>query len=190
MVGSYAPAHIGHIAAMTAAVSALEASGEKVAASIYVPNADAYVSFKVRDTNGIWSFDRRIDLLLGLVPGSVVPTFVDDISGSTPVVDTSITATAISNASARLQIDSKRFVIVVGSDQVASMEPHVAANKAICVVRPGAVAPILNMFRQQWFYQAVASGRYIFTERDNPFEDISSTTLRNAAQHIEHESRE
>lgn len=187
LVGSYAPAHIGHVAAMTSAKTALESSGEKVAAVIYVPNGDAYVSMKVNDTRGVWSFERRIKILLGLVPGASVPVFVDDISGSSPVIDKSITKTAMTSASKVLNIGMDRFVIVVGSDQVASMKPHLATNKAVCVVRPGAVASILNMFGEKWFYHAVASGQYMFTERDNPYEDVSSTALRKAAQNLENE---
>ncbi len=51
MVGSYAPAHEGHVAAMTAALAAIESSGEKVACLMYVPNGDSYVSFKLHDAH-------------------------------------------------------------------------------------------------------------------------------------------
>jgi nicotinic acid mononucleotide adenylyltransferase len=185
MVGSFAPAHDGHIAAMTAATAAIEAAGQELAGVVYVPNGDSYVSFKIHDTRKVWNFGRRIEVLMELVPSLKVPTFVDDLSGSTPIVDKSITKTAITTASERLGVDPSRFVIVVGSDQAASVEPYMTTNQAVCVVRPGAVAVMLNLLREDWFRRAAASGQYLFTERDNPYEDISSTQIRSAAQSLE-----
>lgn len=185
MVGSYAPAHIGHVAAMTAARVALTERNQKVAGMIYVPNGDSYVSVKIHDTHGVWSFGRRVEVLREMVADNQAPVIVDDISGSTPTGRLSITRTAIASAASKLDISDDRFAVVVGSDQAASMEPYVVTNKAICVVRPGAVAQILNLFREEWFYRAVATGRYIFTERANPYEDISSSAIRQAAQNIE-----
>jgi nicotinic acid mononucleotide adenylyltransferase len=59
MVGSFAPAHAGHVAAITAAVEAVETSGERVAGIVYVPNGDSYVSFKLHDAHGTWNFERQ-----------------------------------------------------------------------------------------------------------------------------------
>lgn len=145
MVGSYAPVHEGHVAAMTAAVAAVEASGQQVASVVYVPNGDSYVSFKIRDSHGMWNFNRRIEVLMRLVPRLAIPTFVDDISGSIPIVNKSITRTAITSAAEQLGVSPSRFVIVVGSDQAASVEPYLATNQAVCVVRPGAVAPLAQL---------------------------------------------
>ncbi len=185
MVGSFAPAHVGHVAAMTAATAAIERSDQRMAGVVYVPNGDSYVSFKIHDSCRVWNFERRIELLMELVPSLEVPTFVDDISGSTPIVDKSITKTAITTASERLGVNPDRFVVVVGSDQAASVEPYVTTNQAVCVVRPGAVAALLNLLKEEWFRRAAASGQYLFTERDNPYEDISSTQIRSAAQNLE-----
>lgn len=185
MVGSYAPAHVGHVAAMTAARIALTERGQKVAGMIYVPNGDSYVSFKIHDTHGVWNFERRVEVLREMTEDKRAPVIIDDISGSTPLDRLSITRTAMASAASKLGISEDRFVVVTGSDQAASMEPYVTTNQAVCVVRLGAVAAILNLFQEEWFYRAVASGRYLFTERDNPYEDISSTAIRQAAQNIE-----
>lgn len=185
MVGSYAPAHAGHVAAMKAARIALTERGQKVAGMIYVPNTDSYVSFKIQDTTGAWNFARRVAVLREMAANEQTPVIVDDISGSRPIGRLSITRTAMASAARRLGISEDRLVVVVGSDQAASMKPYLATNQAICVVRPGAVALVLNLFQEEWFYRAVASGRYLFTERDNPYEDISSTAMRQAAQNIE-----
>ena len=116
MVGSFAPPHVGHIAAMTAAYSALEALGQKIAGMVYVPNTDSYVSVKVEDTRGIWRFSRRVNLLLEVLAESPVPTFVDDISGSSGPIRSSITEEAMGVAADKLYINSNRLIIVVGSD--------------------------------------------------------------------------
>lgn len=189
MIGSFAPAHEGHVAAMTAAIAAVEVSGGKVAGVVYVPNGDSYVSFKIHDSRRVWNFERRIEVLMELVPNLEVPTFVDDISGSAPIIDKSITQTAINTASERLGVSPGQFVVVVGSDQAAAVEPYVMTNRAVCVIRPGAVAALLNLLKEEWFRRAAASGQYLFTERDNPYEDISSTQIRSAAQNLETDSR-
>lgn len=179
MVGSFAPPHRGHVAGMAAARRALEADGEAVAGVAYTANSDSYVSTKVDNSTGLWDFDKRVGRFFGLLPSLDIPTFVDDISGSKPPTLT-ITETAVGNLAARLQIEPARMVVVVGSDQAASMEPHLADNRAVCVIRPGSITPILDLFKARWFQEAVSSGRYVLTDREDPFENVSSTQIRRA----------
>jgi hypothetical protein len=66
----------------------------------------------------------------------------------------------------------------VGSDQIASVRPHLRDFRAVCVLRPGAATPLFAVLRKKWFRRAVADRRLLLTERDDVGMDISSTAIR------------
>lgn len=177
MVGSFAPAHDGHIDAMESAEKALLKTDETVAANVFVPNSDSYVSIKLDDSEGKWNFSRRVNEFALFEPDTRSPSFVDDLTGLTPP-ERSISEEAISTASLRLGIEVCRVMLVVGSDQVDSMKPHLDDNRAICIVRPGSEKEISERFNEKWFRDAVGDGRYILARRRILDHDISSTQIR------------
>lgn len=178
MVGSYAPVHAGHIDAMESAARALTESDERVSATIFTPNSDSYVvSVKLQDTEGKWNFERRVSEFQLQDMDLSIPAFVDDITGSKPP-ERSISEEAIDTAVHHLGTIASKVILVVGSDQINSMKPHLATNRAICVLRPGSQHLVDESMREQWFRDAVHDGRYILTNRKITERDISSTEVR------------
>lgn len=188
MVGSFAPVHIGHIDAMESAEKALYIGGECVSSSVFVPNSDSYVSVKLNDTAGTWNFSRRVNEFGVYEPRMRSPSFVDDITGLTPP-ERSISEEAISTAVLKLGIEACRVMLVVGSDQVDSMRPHLDSNRAICIVRPGSENEIRDRLEEKWFRDAVGDRRYMLARRRIASRDISSTQIRlSSAVHFSKDS--
>jgi nicotinic acid mononucleotide adenylyltransferase len=178
MVGSYAPPHSGHLSAMSAASEALSRIGESVVCHCYVPNRDQYVLQKVHDPEGeTWNAGNRISRLMDLLAGNDLRSRIDDISISDRS-QRAITDVAINTICGALGIDQSRVVIVVGSDQVTSVRPHLLRSRAVCVLRPGHLNSLTAAFSKKWFRQAVSDGTYLITERSYPYVEPSSSAAR------------
>lgn len=177
MVGSFAPVHEGHFDAIMSAERTMIAKGEDVSALVFAPNSDSYVSTKLNDTNGDWNFQRRVSEFMKFDFQFRASAFVDDITGRTPP-EKSISEEVIDTVERQLGIQASKSVLVVGSDQVASMRSHLETNRAICVIRPGNISKVLDHSNENWFTEAVSQGRYILTERQNRVTDINSTEIR------------
>lgn len=178
MVGSFAPVHYGHLDVMKSAERAVNNHVGRVNAAVFAPNSDSYVSIKLNDTLGEWSFDRRIAEFGAIRSTLDAPMFVDDISGLTPP-EKSISEEVIKTVSQRLGVLACQAILVVGSDQIASMRPHLETNRAVCVVRPNYEEHVQEAMRESWLQEAVSKGRYIFTSQEDPDLVISSTAIRN-----------
>jgi nicotinic acid mononucleotide adenylyltransferase len=176
MVGSFAPVHPGHFDAMSSAKRKLQSIGEKVDAAIFAPNSDSYVSLKLNDIKGEWNFANRVAEFLAH-DSLGVPTYVDDITGSR-APERTISEEVIDTISRRLGITACRSVLVVGSDQVASMRPHLETNRAICVLRPQFEDHLKINIEEEWLRQAIAEGTYMVTTQEDPELVISSTAIR------------
>jgi len=177
MVGSFAPVHNGHFDAMESAEKSLIQRGEIVSANVFAPNSDSYVSVKLDDSTGIWNFQRRVNEFRIFESHTRSPAYVDDLTGINPP-ELSISEEAMSTAALRLGIEACRVILVVGSDQIDSMKPHLNSNRAICVVRPGTEAMIRERLEEKWFRDAVGDGSYLMTNRRFIDYDISSTQIR------------
>ncbi len=136
MVGSYAPVHNGYFDAMRSAERCLLTTGYDIAGNIFAPNSDSYVLKKIDDEDGVWNYDRRISEFVSRSSGTESVSYVDDVTGSKPP-EKSISESVIDTVSSRLGIKACSLVLVVGMDQIRSMEPHLDSNRAICVLRPG-----------------------------------------------------
>ena len=179
MVGSYAPVHMGHFSSLLAAKDVVEAQNETISNIVLTPNSDSYViDVKLKGGTGRWSFAQRVLQFTNQESPFTSPAFVDDISGARPP-ELTITETSVRNIELRLGVEACKVILVVGSDQVASMKQHINDNRAICVKRPGVIDPIDSLYEEQWFSEAVDTGRYIITEREHSGGDISSTDIRN-----------
>lgn len=177
MVGSFAPVHTGHIDAMQSAERALLHLEEDLAATIFAPNSDSYVSVKLDDVEKKWNFEKRVAEFASLESDLVAPSYVDDITGCFPP-KRSISEEVIETVAQRTGILAANAVLVVGSDQIGSMEPHIESNRAICVLRPGSLEALLQYEDKKWFRNAVYDGRFIVTARTDMATDISSTAIR------------
>lgn len=177
MVGSFAPVHEGHFDAMMSAERTMIAKGEDISTLVFAPNSDSYVSTKLNDTDGSWNFQRRISEFMKFDFQFRASAYVDDMTGMTPP-EKSISEEVIDTVERQLGIQASKAVLVVGSDQVASMRPHLETNRAICVIRPGHINKVLYHSNEDWFKEAVNQGRYILTERQNRVKDINSTEIR------------
>jgi nicotinic acid mononucleotide adenylyltransferase len=177
MVGTFAPVHEGHFDAMRSAERALAARGEDASAVIFAPNSDSYVSVKLEDTDGTWNITNRIAEFLSRDAGTCSQAYVDDISGLKPP-ERSISKTVTDNVHKQLGITAFNSILVVGSDQIASVRPHLDNNRAICILRPGYADLVNKHFEEDWFLESVKSGRYILAERENSEVDVNSTCIR------------
>lgn len=177
MVGSYAPVHDGHFDAMRSAERRLLTTGDDIAGSVFAPNSDSYVLKKLDDEDGVWNFDRRISEFVSRSSGTESVSYVDDITGSKPP-EKSISESVIDTVSSRLGIKTCSLVLVVGMDQIRSMEPHLDSNRAICVLRPGYESQLQEVAQDEWFVDAIDTKRLLLTSRENTEIDISSTVIR------------
>lgn len=179
MVGSFAPVHAGHIDAMASAERALLRNGEQVKSAVFTPNSDSYVLKKVDDDGSHWSFDRRVAEFSRIAYTLNTLAYVDDITGvHSP--ERSITKEAIDTIIRNLGAKACKIAIVVGSDQIASMEPYIESNNVVCVKRPGSPMPVM----QPWLRRAIESGQCTITDRELRERDINSTSIRASRQHL------
>lgn len=178
IVGSYAPVHRGHFDAMRSAERHLLATGDDVAGNVFAPNSDSYVlNKKLGDEDSVWSFDRRVSEFLSRDSGTESLSYVDDITGATPP-EKSISESVIDTVSDKLGIKACSLVLVVGMDQIRSMEAHLDTNRAICVLRPGYESKLQDVAQDDWFLDAINDERLLLTSRENTEIDVSSTVIR------------
>jgi nicotinic acid mononucleotide adenylyltransferase len=186
LVGSFAPPHRSHVAVAEAAARLLSARDERVGAAVFVPNRDSYVGVKVGDRHGRLRLQKRVDLLRRVLSQSALPVIIDDVSATTGD-NLTITDASVHSLKSHLGVDPGDVWIVVGSDQVASLRPHLRDHRAVCVLRPGAATPLFDVVGKKWFRRAVADGRLLLTERERADGDISSTAIRQELARILHD---
>lgn len=177
MVGSYAPVHEGHFDAMRSAEKRLLIQDDDIAGNVFAPNSDSYVLKKLHDAQGVWNFNRRVNEFTVRDSGTSSKSYVDDITGLTPP-ELSISEEVIDTMSRRLGIRACNLVLVVGTDQIVSIQPHIEYNRAICVLRPGSESALQNVAVEDWFKEATNESRLLLTSRENIEVDISSTQIR------------
>jgi len=181
MVGSFAPLHPGQIDAMESAERVLLSIGDSAAGAVFAPNSDSYVSVKLNDTDGKWSFDRRVSHFLGKDAKLATPVYVDDITGKTPP-ERSISEEVIDTVSKQLGTKACNAVLVVGSDQILSMKAHIERNRVICVLRPGYINALYEHENDAWFKDAVYEHRFFITTHMDMASKLSSTAIRENVQ--------
>ena len=177
MVGSFAPVHYGHLDAMRTAKKTVNDYFGQTDAVVFAPNSDVYVSIKLDDKHGEWNFSRRVAEFQAVKNNIGVPTFVDDITGSIPP-EKSISEEVIQTIKQKLGVFAYQIVLVVGSDQIRSMRPHLDNNRAVCVIRPNFEKHMYEAAQEEWLQKAISERRYIMTPQNSPNLIISSTAIR------------
>jgi|GEM_PF-1020536 len=187
IVGSFAPVHRGHFDAIHAASTALTKQGLPVESLVFTPNSEEYVRKKLREDLGEWTYERRIQEILSQDPHPNISTYVDDLSGH-EAKEKEINDYVTLTIRRHLGFTACQTYLVVGSDQLASMESHLSneANRAVCVLRPGNLDYVQSQLETPWIADAIASSRFIITEREDMENDISSTTIRKALANSEY----
>lgn len=180
LVGSLAPIHSGHIDALQSAGRAVANHDGSVEALVLIPNSSEYVQRKLGKVAARWwSFLERVDMISNLDTYFDIPVFVDDISGADIGLE-QINDVAPITIEERLGLEGRNTYLVVGSDQLPSMEDYLSdmERKAVCVIRPGHHDEIQDSMNQKWAKQAIAERRLLVTLRSNMENDISSTEVR------------
>lgn len=180
IVGSFAPIHDGHFDAVQAASTALLERGDTVDSLVLTPNSEEYVRNKISANRDAWSYERRIKGILSRDPHPATPTYVDDVSG--PMAELRQINDYVPHTVRRhLGFTASQTVLVVGSDQLLSMQSHLENedNRAVCVLRPGSMSQLGDHLGIPWVAKAVEAERFIITERADMENDISSTVIRN-----------
>lgn len=182
MVGSFAPIHRGHFDAIHAASSALLQRGVAVESLILAPNSAEYVKAKLPRHHTQWTYERRVKAILDQGAHPDIPTFVDNVSGHAAKAE-QINDHVPVTVRRHLGFRASQLYLVVGSDQLLTMETHLQdkANKAICVLRPDNLDKIDEHLELPWVAAAVATDRFLITERPDMQNDISSTAVRESA---------
>ncbi len=186
MVGSFAPIHDGHFDAVHSASAALISRGHSVESLILAPNSSEYLEGKLAEESSEWPYERRVEYILGRDPHPTIPTYVDDISARL-AQEKQINNFVPETIQRRLGFDALQLYLVVGSDQLLSMEAHLSEGdgKAICVLRPGSMDEVQERLKISWVSDATASERLIITERGNMEQDVSSTAIRRSVGRVD-----
>jgi len=186
MVGSFAPIHDGHFDAVHSASAALINRGHSVESLVLAPNSSEYLQNKLAEESDEWPYERRVEYILGRDPHPTIPTYVDDISARL-AQEKQINNFVSETIQRRLGFDALRLYLVVGSDQLLSMEAHLSEGdgKAICVLRPGSMDEVQERLKISWISDATASERLIITERGNMEQDVSSTAIRRSVGRVD-----
>lgn len=179
IVGSFAPIHDGHFDAAFSAVEALRLHGRNISSLVFTPNSTEYVRRKLGDDEGGWHYSSRINEITKRAQHPSVNTYVDDVSGPKAALR-EMNEEVLRTVSYKLGTPACRTHLVVGSDQLHSMMPHLdgTSNNAVCVLRPGRTDDLAEKLALPWAQRAVTSERLIITGRQNMENDISSTTIR------------
>ncbi len=183
MVGSFAPIHDGHFDAVHSASAALINRGHSVESLVLAPNSSEYLQNKLAEESDEWPYERRVEYILGRDPHPTIPTYVDDISARL-AHEKQINNFIPKTIQRRLGFDALQLYLVVGSDQLLSMEAHLSEEegKAVCVLRPGSMDEVQERLKISWISDATASERLIITERGNMEQDVSSTAIRRSVR--------
>jgi nicotinic acid mononucleotide adenylyltransferase len=181
MVGSFAPVHRGHFDAVKAASAALLERDIPVEALVLTPNSAEYVRRKLGREHVSWTHERRVEKILEQDPHPHISTYVDDVSGPTArheQINNHVPVTL----SQRLGFQAYQMYLVVGSDQLPTMEEHLdnELNRAVCVLRPGSIESVKESLTTSWVINAMRSNRLIVTKREDMNTDVSSTAVRRA----------
>ena len=186
MVGSFAPIHDGHFDAVQAASVALEARGVAVESLILTPNSAEYLEKKLPEDHTEWPYQRRIQAILDRDAHTFIPTYVDDVSGYLSRNE-EINDYVPLTIRRHLGFKACQLYLVVGSDQLLSMESHLSdgVNRAVCVLRPGSLEQVQERLEIPWVAEAVEAERFIITERRDMENDISSTAIRTSVVAVE-----
>lgn len=177
--GTFAPVHLGHADAMSAAATELRIRGEAIDLAMFVPKHDKSLQTKLGTDASEWSFDNRVNFFIGHESplGHDIPTYVDDITGRDTYNDT-IGKEALNTVS-KLGMAASRAVLVVGSDRGDTAKSLLETNRVICVRRPQYMTTIDSDARNHpWLQSAIEEGRYIITEPRDPSIIVSSTAIR------------
>lgn len=179
MVGSFAPIHKGHFDALHAASTSLLDRGINIESLILTPSSAEYVEAKLPDYHKQWTYERRIRRILDQDPHPYISTYVDDVSGYSAKKE-QINGHVPVTLRRHLGYSANQLHFVVGSDQLLTMETHLEneANRAVCVLRPNNLDAINENLKLPWVAAAIASDRFLITERADMENDISSTAVR------------
>lgn len=172
--------------AVQSASAALINRGHSVESLVLVPNSSEYLQNKLAEESDKWPYERRVEYILGRDPHPTIPTYVDDISACL-AQEKQINNFVPETIRRHLGFDALQLYLVVGSDQLLSMESHLSdrEGKAICVLRPGSMDEVQERLKISWISNATASERLIITERENMEQDVSSTAIRRAVGRVD-----
>lgn len=180
MIGSYAPVYRGHFDAIGAAATALTAIDRPVGALVFVPNSEDYVRGKL-GPNTQWTFGRRVKEILTSDPHPTIPTYVDDVLGSrySGILNNRVG----SSVEEHLGLAASQTLLVVGSDQLPSLEEYLGDDNshAVCVLRPSHLDDMDRLRSLDWVSNAEALGRLVVTTRADMWNDYSSSQIRATA---------
>lgn len=177
--GTFAPVHLGHADAMSAAAAVLHERDERIDMAVFVPKHDKSLQVKLGDMASVWDFDARVSLFtqrdLSLAQNASV--YVDDITGRDSY-ETTIGEAALDTITG-LGVAASRAVFVVGSDRGDTAKTLLNTNRVICVRRPEHMEVIdEDAARYPWLQAAIDEDRYIITGPQDPSLVVSSTAIR------------
>ncbi len=183
MIGSFAPIHSGHFDAAFSACAALEEREIPVESLVFTPNSAKYVQRKLPDEHEVWTYEHRIQRIVDEAPHPRIATYVDDVSGTADRKELILNGRVPVTIRRHLGFRANQLYLVVGSDQLLSVEAHLKdeINKAVCVLRPGSLDEIDENLRMPWVADAVETNRIVVTRHQDMVNAISSSAIRRAA---------
>lgn len=182
-VGSFAPIHDGHLAAMAAADEAVRRRGLKVIGAAFAPHSEEEVTTKIvpHHADALIASAARHAEFNDRMPShldSGTPVLLDMWNAYLPGTRsfTDVT-TRLKRTLEVFGLFNVEVIYVLGGDNAASLMAFAAYGHVVCVRRPGYESATLPFEQDPRLRKGIREGRIIICDRDDQTV-ISSTQLR------------
>lgn len=184
-MGSYAPAHEGHVSMMEAADDAIRAEGDTPIAAVFSLHSAEHVRAKILPTRPDAPIATETRLMearqvVGDRLASGTPAFIDTWDATMPGGPRSFTDVMrrLANTLASFEFRNVTPIAVFGSDNAVSMRAFARYGRCICVERPGHESISEEIFTEPQMRDAIRERRVLTTARKTGGGEISSTAIR------------
>lgn len=184
LIGSFAPIHLGHIELINNAANWVVSQGRTVRSAVLVPNSQTYVENKLRDSphRHIASLEERLAKMEDFTPcflaETETPVFIDDVSCRYVPDGALLNVISISNITVLFNCEPEDIIVVLGSDQLKSMQPYWRRTESVVFARPGYNDEMYAMLRKRWVHKALRLFKLSIVERPEGCVSTSSTQIR------------
>lgn len=184
LIGSFAPVHLGHLELIQNASNWLDDQERKARAVVLVPNSQSYVAKKLSGSEHqhLASIDERLSKMEKFLPAALeksgTPVYIDDISCMLAKDGEFLNVICIETILKALGGTTDDIIVILGSDQLKSMQPYWRSTETVVISRPGYNDEMYAMLRKRWVQKALRLFKLSIVDRPEGCVSMSSTKIR------------